>query len=96
VKLLQGPFGVGAGWRMGLGATRALSVYATGTYLWARNTVGDSSESAGRMRVAAAADVTLIRNLGLTLGVEAGAKAEGAEPGPKGSIVGVGLSWAFR
>jgi hypothetical protein len=96
VKLLQVPVGVGAGWRMGIGATRAFSVYATGTFLWARNTVGDSSDSANRVRFAAAADVTVIRNLGLTLGFEGGANAEAGEPGPTGSIFGVGLSWAFR
>lgn len=96
VKLLQVPAGVGAGWRMGLGATRALSVYATGTVLWARHTVADSSESAYRVRFAAAADVTVIRNLGLTVGFEGGANADAGEPGPTGSILGVGLSWAFR
>lgn len=96
VKVLQLPAGIGAGWRMGLGATRALSVYTTGTYLWARNTVSDSSKSAGRIRVAAAVDVTVIRNLGLTLGFEGGANADEGKPGPEGSIFGVGLSWAFR
>lgn len=96
VKLLQVPVGLGAGWRMGLGATRALSVYGTGTYLWARNTVGDSTVSKRRVRFAAAADVTVIRNLGLTLGFEGGGNAKAGEPGPTGSIFGVGLSWAFR
>ena len=96
VKLMQVPVGVGAGWRMGLGATRALSVYGTGTYLWARTTVGDTKESAGLVRFAAAADVTVIRNLGLTLGFEAGSNAGAGESGPTGSIFGVGLSWAFR
>ena len=96
VKLLQVPFGVGAGWRMGLGATRAISVYGTGTLLWARHTVAGSSESAFRARFAAAADVTVIRNLGLTLGYEGGANAKADRPGPTGGIFGVGLSWAFR
>jgi hypothetical protein len=96
VKLLQVPFGVGAGWRMGLGATRALSLYATGTYLWARTTVGEERVSDGRVRFAAAADVTVVRNLGLTLGYEAGAEADAGEAGPTGPVLGVGLSWAFR
>ena len=96
VKQVQAPFGAGAGWRMGLGATRALSVYATGTYLWARQTMGEKEESAGRVRFAAAADVTVIRNLGLTVGFEGGANAKEGKPGPAGSILGVGLSWAFR
>lgn len=96
VKLLQVPVGLGAGWRMGLGATRALSVYATGTWLWARQTIADEHESANRIRFAAAADVTVIRNLGLTLGFEGGANADAGEPGPTGSVFGAGLSWAFR
>lgn len=96
VKLLQVPTGLGAGWRMGLGATRALSFYATATYLWARTTVGDEKVSDGRVRFAAAADVTVVRNLGLTLGYEAGAEAGDDEAGPAGPILGVGLSWAFR
>lgn len=96
VRQVQVPGGIGAGWRMGLGATRALSIYGTGTYLWARRTVGDVEESAGRIRFAAAADVTVIRNLGLTVGFEGGANAKEGKPGPRGSIVAVGVSWAFR
>jgi hypothetical protein len=96
VKLLQVPAGVGAGWRMGLGATRALSFYATATYLWARTTVDEQKVSNGRVRFAAAADVTVVRNLGLTVGYEAGAEAGDDEAGPAGPILGVGLSWAFR
>ena len=96
VKLFQVPVGVGAGWRLGLGTTRALSVYATGTYLWARTTVGDVRKSNGRVRFAVAGDVTVIRNLGLTLGYEAGSNASAGESGPTGGIFGAGLSWAFR
>ena len=81
---------------MGLGATRALSIYGTGTYLRVRHTVGDSTATAGRVRFAAAGDVTVIRNLGLTLGFEGGANAKHGRPGPTGSILGVGVSWAFR
>lgn len=96
VRLLQVPAGVGAGWRMGLGATRAMSLYATGTYLWARTTVGDTTQSNGLVRLSVAADVTVIRKLGLTLGYEMGANAKAGESGPAGSIFGAGLSWAFR
>ena len=96
VKLLQVPVGLGAGWRMGLGTTRALSVYATGTYLWARTSVGAEKQSNGRVRFAVAGDVTLIRKLGLTVGYEAGSNAAAGEAGPTGGIFGAGLSWAFR
>jgi hypothetical protein len=94
-SLLQVPGGVGVGWRMGLGATRALSVYGTGTYLWARAKVGDESTSKGNFRFAVAGDVTVIRNLALTVGFEGGASDDEAV-GQSGSIFGAGLSWAFR
>jgi hypothetical protein len=96
VSVLQIPAGVGAGWRMALGETRALSLYATGTYLWARTDVDDVRRDGGRIRAAAAVDVTVVRNLGLTVGYEAGGEAGDGEAGPTGSIFGVGLSWAFR
>jgi len=96
VTLMQLPAGVGAGWRMGLGATRALSVYGTGTYMWARTSVGDETVSKRLVRFAVAGDVTLIRNLGLTIGYEMGSNAGDGEPGPRGGIFGAGLSWAFR
>lgn len=95
-KLLQVPAGLGAGWRTALGATRALSLYATATYLWSRTTVGDLQQSDGRLRGAVAADVTVVRNLGLTLGYESGSEAGAGESGPTGPVLGVGLSWAFR
>lgn len=96
LTVLQIPAGVGAGWRTALGETRALSLYATGTYLWARTEVGDVRADGGRLRFAAAVDVTLVRNLGLTLGYEAGGEAGAGEAGPSGSILGAALSWAFR
>lgn len=96
VKTLLVPAGVGAGWRFALGSTRALSVYATGTYLWAREEFGAESVSGSLFRVAAAADVTVFRNVGLTLGYEGGGEAGTGEAGPRGPIFGAGLSWAFR
>jgi hypothetical protein len=89
-SVLHVPLGVGAGWRMALGTTRALSFYATGTYLWVRTKVGDESERNGLVRVAGAADVTVIRNLALTVGFEGGQNADPdqLEGGPSGTIFG--------
>ena len=91
------PLGVGAGWRMALGSSRALSVYATGTYLRADVTpeVGEKA-SENLLRFAVAADVTVFRNVGLTLGTEFGGASDHGATVPEGAIFGAGLSWAFR
>jgi len=98
-KTLIVPIGVGAGWRMALGSTRALSLYATGTYLRTQVTPeaeGQDKQSADLLRFAAAADVTLFRNVGLTLGTEFGSAADHGATVPEGTIFGAGLSWRFR
>ena len=92
------PLGVGAGWRMALGSTRALSVYGTGSYLIGSVTPeGGDAEKQNLVRFAVAADVTLFRNVGFTIGSEFGASADDDLPTlPQGSVLGIGLSWAFR
>ncbi len=97
VRTLIVPLGVGAGWRMALGSTRALSLYGTGTYMRTQVTPeGGEKASDNLMRFAIAADVTLFRNIGLTLGTEFGGAAGRGATVPDGSLLGVGLSWAFR
>jgi hypothetical protein len=95
-SILTVPAGITLGYRHALGATRAFSVYASPFYSWARATVAGQSESAGRLRVSGGLDVALIPKVGLTLGVESGAKAAEGKPGATSSLVGVGLSYAFR
>ena len=98
VSTLIVPLGVGAGWRMALGSTRALSVYGTASYLFGRVTPeGGDAEMGNLLRFAVAADVTLFRNVGFTIGSEFGAAAdEDLVTLPQGSVLGLGLSWAFR
>lgn len=97
VRTLIVPLGVGAGWRMALGSTRALSLYGTGTYLRTQVTPeGGEKASDNLVRFAIAADVTLFRNIGLTLGSEFGSTADHGATVPGGSTFGAGLSWAFR
>jgi hypothetical protein len=99
VSLMHVPVGVAAGYRRGLGATRAVSVYGSSFYGWNRTTSdadADASDSKGLIRFSGGVDVTVIPALGLTLGYEFGAKAGDDEPGPRGSIFGIGLSYAFR
>ena len=99
VSILHIPVGVAAGYRRALGATRAISVYGSSFYGWTRATVdaeADASESNGLIRFSAGLDVTVIPSLGLTLGYELGANAGADEPGPRASIFGIGVSYAFR
>ena len=101
--LLQVPVGIGVGYRMGIGATRALSVYATPFYSFVRRTAEDETDDpeteddmrSNLLRTAVGVDFTVTRKIGLTAGYEFGATAEDGRPGPRGGIFGVGLSYAF-
>ncbi len=90
------PIGVGAGWRRALGSSRGISLHAAPFYSWTRATDGDETQGGGQVRVAAGVDVTIIRSLGATIGVEGGQKAKEGDPGVRGVVFGGGLSYAFR
>jgi hypothetical protein len=90
------PVGVTLGYRRAIGATRAISVYGAPFYSWARTRALGQTASAGRFRVSFGLDAALIPKVGLTLGVETGAKAAADEPGARASLFGAGLSYAFR
>lgn len=104
VSLITLPVGVSVGYRRALGATRAVAVHAAPFYSWTRLSTeanaelatGKSSASAGLVRVAIGADITLLPRVGLTVGFEGGGNAAAGEPGPSASIFGVALSYAFR
>jgi hypothetical protein len=93
------PVGIAAGYRRALGTTRAISVYGSSFYGWTRLTsdVEDvENVSKGLLRFSGGLDVAVTPGFGVTLGYEAGATADDGEPGPTGSIFGIGLSYAFR
>ena len=94
------PVGVGAGWRGALGASRGISVHTAAFYNYGRFTPSSDSEaesrSHGLFRFSGGADVTIIRSLGLTVGVEGGVNAKAGDPGAGGIVFGGGLSYAFR
>ena len=99
MSLLHVPVGVAAGYRRGLGATRAISVYGSSFYSWTRATSDadeDLSANKGLIRFSLGLDVTVIPKVGLTLGYELGAKADETEPGARSSTFGIALSYAFR
>jgi len=94
--LLHVPAGVAAGYRRGLGATRAISAYVAPFYSWNRFSDDEVTESKGVFRVSGGVDVAVTQAIGLTVGYEAGAEADAGEPGPSSSVFGIGLSYAFR
>ena len=102
--ILHLPVGVAAGYRRALGETRAISVYGSSFYGWTRLTgerldgdvTVEESVSNGVIRFSGGLDVALTSALGATIGYEFGAKADAGEPGPTGSVFGIGLSYAFR
>jgi hypothetical protein len=98
VNLLHVPAGVAGGYRRALGSTRAISVYGSSFYDWTRLTSDDTempSASSGVIRFSIGLDVALTQSFGATVGYETGGKADDDEPGPTGSMFGIGLSYVF-
>jgi len=94
--MTQVPVGVGVGYRRAFSFVRGASVYATPFYSYNRLTVADSTETENLFRIAFGLDVGITRNIGVTAGVEFGGSSDESEPGPTGSVFGIGASYAFR
>jgi hypothetical protein len=90
------PVGVSVGWRHAVGATRGVSVYAAPFYSLARSSVGGSTVNSGVFRVSGGVDFSLTPRIGVTIGAETGAEAKAGKPGPRSSVFGAGLSYAFK
>lgn len=94
------PIGASIGWRHALGATRGISAYVAPFYMLSRlkGTVAgvDENLKAGAFRASVGVDVTLAPRLGMTIGFESGKKATDGDPGPRGSALGIAVSYAFR
>lgn len=90
------PAGVSVGWRHAVGATRGVSVYAAPFYSLARTSAGGTTTSSGQFRVSGGVDFSLTPRIGVTIGAETGAEARADKPGPRSSVFGAGLSYAFK
>lgn len=98
IRISTIPVGAAVSYRRALGATRAVSVYATPFYEWVRTTLGDADEvSESRFAASLGADVTVMPRLGATIGYQFGLGGGGSgEDGRSKSAFGLGVSWAFR
>jgi len=89
------PIGVAAGWRFRLGAANALAVSVAPTYVINRRSGGSLDATNNTLRVAGVVELAVARRFGLTFSSELGKRAEAADPGPRGTRVGLGASFAF-
>jgi hypothetical protein len=87
------PIGIAIGFRQPIGTTgtHGFSAYLTPSFQRATASVGSSSS----FRVATGLDVGLSKNFGLTAGIEFGKAVAAGHAGPRGSLYGVGASYAF-
>jgi hypothetical protein len=92
VQLDEVPLGVAAGWRFGLGASRAMALSLAPAYVLYRRAGAGFDDTRWGMRVAAVAEASLAPRLGVALGAEFGQAATGSEPGPRGVRAGLGVS----
>jgi hypothetical protein len=91
------PVGLGAGYRVGFGATRSVAAYASPFFVWSRlSERGTRAQADNAMRGSVAIDLVLTRNIGLTAGYEfGGGKAASSLSGSNG-LFGAAASYAFR
>jgi len=90
------PVGASVGYRRALSVNRGISAYVAPFLSISRvkqDTVGVTHVL---FRVSIGVDAAVLPGLGLTLGFEGGANARAGMPGPGGSLLGVGISYALR
>jgi hypothetical protein len=89
------PIGAAVGWRARLGEARALALSLSPAYVLYRRSGGTIGANRQAFRVATVAELALAPRIGVTVSGEFGQSAASGEPGPTGSRVGIGLSFAI-
>ena len=90
----QIPAGVAVGGRLAIGE-RAVALSVAPFYTRYRQSGLTTEATRGRVRIAGVFDAAVTERIGLTFGIEAGQTSGGGQPGPTGTQVGGGLSFAF-
>jgi hypothetical protein len=89
------PIGVAVGWRVRFAGGRALALSAAPMYALERRSGGSLDNSRWNVRLATVAELAASPRVGVTLGGEFGQASPADEPGPHGSRIGLGVSFAF-
>jgi hypothetical protein len=93
----QIPLGISAGYRRAVGTNgRGVSAYVSPFYTWARVRENGQTVTNGLFRVSVGVDAAVLPQIGVTVGVETGQKAGADDVGTKGTIFGVGVSYALH
>ncbi|MGZ8377147.1 MAG: hypothetical protein ACXWZS_03775 [Gemmatirosa sp.] len=91
----QIPIGAAVGMRGALGATRAWALSIAPQYVFYSLSFRDDAITASRPRLSVLAEAALTPRLGLAVALEDGSRASASEPGPRGTTLGVALSFAL-
>jgi hypothetical protein len=93
----QIPLGITAGYRRSLGESgRGVSAYVSPFYTWYRIRENGSTHGTGLARVSVGVDAAVLPQVGVTVGIETGQKVGADESGARGTIFGVGASYALH
>jgi hypothetical protein len=85
------PVGAAIGWRLAVGATHGVSIYASPSYVF----FSGGTKSGGVVRTAVAMDVGISPSVGMTAGIEFGQTRARVFGGPSGTLYAVGLAYAL-
>jgi hypothetical protein len=88
------PLGASVAYRMAVGTSHGFSVYGSPVFTW-YNRGGTGAGTASVFRGSVGTDVGITSSIGITLGLEFGASADEHTNGPRGTLWGAGLSYAF-
>jgi hypothetical protein len=90
-SVLEVPIGGSVGWRHDLGNGHGFSIYTSPTLMLVSGGGGSSS----LFRLALGGDAGITPVLGATVGVEFGQARAANRPGPRGTLWGLGVSYAL-
>jgi hypothetical protein len=93
----QIPLGITAGYRRAVGAKgRGVSAYVSPFYTWNRIRANKETATNGLFRVSVGVDAAVLPQVGVTAGIETGQKAGDEDAGARGTIFGLGVSYALH
>jgi hypothetical protein len=93
----QIPLGITAGYRRAVGSKgRGVSAYLSPFYTWVRSRENQHTNENGLFRVSIGVDAAILPQVGVTAGLETGQKAADDKAGARGTIFGLGVSYALH